>query len=85
MKRLSFVSREFTGKTYVWDVFCSNAALGQVRWYAPWRRYCFMPATATVFDASCLSEIVEFIGGQMERRKMAVGCPLREEAAMIPQ
>jgi len=35
--------------------------LGEVRWYAPWRRYVFAPASATVFDAGCLAEIRTFI------------------------
>lgn len=76
-QRLSFVQREFTGKTYTWQVWRPGVTLGLVKWYAPWRRYCFMPSSATIFDASCLTEVIEFIRYQMDRRKTAIGSPLR--------
>ena len=47
-------------KTYIWTVYGgagAGARLGQVKWYGPWRRYCFFPEPATLFDTSCLDEI----------------------------
>jgi hypothetical protein len=44
--------------------------LGYVKWYAPWRRYCFfiyMPGL--VFDAECLADIQDFLKNLMEERK----------------
>lgn len=39
----------------------SGGLLGQIKWYAPWRQYCFFPADDCVFNHSCLTEIVQFI------------------------
>jgi len=48
--------------TQVWNVAASDngEALGQVRWYPSWRRYCFYPKAGTIFDADCLAEIATF-------------------------
>ena len=35
--------------------------LGQVKWNANWRKYCFHPVDDTVFDAYCLMYLVEFM------------------------
>ena len=45
--------------------------LGIVKWYAPWRKYCFFCNNhGLVFDAGCLADIQDFINGLMaERRK----------------
>jgi len=56
-------------KTKVWDAYTARekvqdgtgyAELGQVRWYSWWRRYCFFPKSATLYDAACLKEIAGF-------------------------
>lgn len=31
--------------------------LGEVKWYGPWRRYCFYPCDNTVWDVKCLEEL----------------------------
>jgi len=50
-------------KTSVW--VCrnkrSNDKLGLVKWYAPWRQYCFCPEPYTVFNTGCMSDIQNFI------------------------
>lgn len=38
----------------------SGFSLGQIRFYGAWRKFCFFPDENTVFDASCLQEIIEF-------------------------
>jgi len=35
--------------------------LGIIKWYAPWRQYCFYPGFETVFNNTCLLDIVEFL------------------------
>jgi hypothetical protein len=50
-----------TGRTKSWSVSSNGYDLGTVRWYAPFRRYCFFPKSDTVFDASCLSELQVFV------------------------
>ncbi len=48
----------------------SDSILGYVKWYAPWRRYCFFIAYSdVVFDAGCLGEIQDFINKLMELRR----------------
>ena len=71
---LEFKETRDTGKTKVWDVFSGGDSdigvlLGSVDWYAPWRRYVFEPAFATLFDRNCMMEIVDFIEKQMIARR----------------
>ena len=67
---LAFKEIRDTGKTKVWDVFSSDGIrLGSVSWYAPWRRYVFEPAFATLFDRNCMMLIINFIDARMAERK----------------
>lgn len=49
--------------TMRWELRSQAGAhlLGEVRWHAPWRRYCFYPAGGTLFEQDCLRDIAEFI------------------------
>lgn len=60
-----------SGKTKVWSADSKGDAsvLGEVRWYAPWRRYTFQPSEGTIFDAACLDEITVFLHERMAERK----------------
>jgi hypothetical protein len=61
-----------TTKTRQWVVLSeslSREQLGEVRWYAPWRRYCFYATVSgVIFDAACLMELREFIHARMQER-----------------
>jgi len=52
-------------KTSIWE--CKNnkssAVLGRVKWYGPWRQYCFFPEPFAdlVFNKGCLEDICRFI------------------------
>lgn len=49
-------------KTLTWVVVdLAGSGIGVVKWYAPWRRYCFFPDLNTVFEEKCLNEISDFI------------------------
>ena len=39
-----------TGKTEIWNILskASEFILGQIRWYGPWRQYCFYPSRRIV-------------------------------------
>lgn len=39
----------------------SGTELGQVRWYGPWRQFCFHPACQTIFNVGCMTEIQNVI------------------------
>ena len=50
-------------KTKVWGCFNNSTCslLGHVKWYAPWRHYCYFPATIAVYSEGCLRDICRFI------------------------
>ena len=60
-------------KTLTWTVYTLDEwlQLGQVKWYAPWRKYCFFPASVTVWEEKCLNEISDFIFTHTEAHKRA--------------
>lgn len=63
-KYLSFEQADNPGrKTGVWIVRSvrSGTTLGVIRWYGPWRQYCFFPTSATIFNTDCLVGIADRI------------------------
>jgi hypothetical protein len=36
----------------------NNILLGDIKWYGPWRKYCFFPSNDTIFETQCLSDII---------------------------
>lgn len=78
MSRLEYrnIRSSDSGKTSIFDVFSGDQMLGEIRWYAPWRRYCFYPKDNTLFDRNCLLEVIAMIDQQMQARRGAdVGHP----------
>jgi len=71
MKYLLFEELEAKPKTKQFAVKnTSGLILGYVKWYAPWRRYCFFTDySEIVFDAGCLADIQDFINKLMSERK----------------
>jgi len=51
-------------KTRIWWVIPDGGetALGEVRWYGPWRQYSFFTSSSTpaVFERKCLRDIADF-------------------------
>jgi len=70
-KYLEFFRAGYTGKTEVYDVLSKHhgSILGHIKWYGPWRQYCFFPSPNCVFNVGCLNDIIIFIGGLMVERK----------------
>jgi len=58
-------------KTGVYAVLSKsqNVELGIVKWYAPWRQYCFFPSELIIFSSGCMVHIVDFIKNLHEERK----------------
>lgn len=58
-------------KTDTWEVWSLDEAshIGQVRWYAPWRKYGFFPSSYTVWEQDCLRFIAEFIEQETEKHR----------------
>lgn len=43
--------------------------LGFIKWHGAWRKYCFFPESETIFDVSCMEEIMQKIRELMAARK----------------
>ena len=43
--------------------------LGVIKWYGPWRKYCFFPDEETVWDVNCMAEVMVFIENLMDERR----------------
>ena len=62
---IHFVETAKKPKTSTWE--CRNNSsedrLGTVKWYGPWRQYCFFPETidGLVFNDVCLKDICHFM------------------------
>jgi len=59
------VGQSSSGKTDIWHLLSksSHALLGVVKWYAPWRQYCFFPESETLYSVGCLNDVRNFLGG----------------------
>jgi hypothetical protein len=70
-KYLSFVEQAPKTKTKVFEVKNKvfGDVLGYVKWYAPWRKYCFYVDSDLVFDAGCLWDIQDFMNKLMAERR----------------
>ena len=62
----------FTGKTWVYEITSRSnyQTLGVVKWYGPWRQYCFHPEQETMFNQTCLAEITQFLKDLKEERRV---------------
>lgn len=50
------------GKTKRWTITGNDGgALASVLWYGPWRQYVMEPDFGTVFNSTCLRDIVAFL------------------------
>jgi len=68
---IRFVEAPQMGITTRWDCWSHrDGYLGQVKWYGPWRQYCYFGQEGTVFSLGCLSDIRDFIGWLMKERKL---------------
>jgi hypothetical protein len=76
-KYLSFIEQEPKAKTKVFGVFSKikGDLLGSIKWYSPWRKYCYftVPSSGFVFDAGCLADIQDFINKLMQQRRVVKG------------
>ncbi len=55
--------RELGKKTRIWIVIYSAheyRALGEIKWFGRWRKYCFFPNPNTVYEEICMREIAYF-------------------------
>ena len=59
------------GTTCAWDVIAisNGTPLGLIKWYSPWRQYCFFPECNTLYVSSCLNDIINFMKENRKKRK----------------
>lgn len=59
-----------SGLTQIVEVYNSHLTrLGQIRWFSPWRRYCFYPYPNSIYDAKCMGELISKIDELMSKRQ----------------
>jgi len=59
---VEFFENSKSGKTKIYYVFGQNGAkLGEIKWFGAWRRYSFYPEDKTLFEKTCLLDIIKFI------------------------
>lgn len=57
---------------YIYSKLDETVLLAEIKWYAPWRKYCFFPEDDIVFDNKCLKEILDFINFLNEKHKKGI-------------
>lgn len=69
-KYMVYQQIESPGKTEVWNILnkSSGIKIAKIKWYPAWRQYCFFPEFDTVFNPTCMAEIIQFIKGRMVAR-----------------
>lgn len=57
----------------------SKECLGYVKWYAPWRQFCFYPIEYTVWSDGCLADVRKLIGNMSKERRAAKATGVSDE------
>lgn len=69
-KYLTFVELNYLNKkTKTVLVKAEYTYLGTIKWYSPWRTYCFFPTPDTLYDTKCLQDIGSYIDNLIAERK----------------
>ena len=70
-KYIYFEETEKKTKTSIYGCLSkkNGGPLGVVKWYGPWRQYCFFPDSLTIFNKGCMEDINDFITQLMDERK----------------
>ncbi len=66
----SYRHKSKSGKTNIWQVQdAASRVLGEIRWYASWRRYALFPDTGTVWERDCLRTVADFCETQTTKHR----------------
>jgi hypothetical protein len=66
----SYRRKSKSGLTSIWRVQDRDAhVLGEIRWYAPWRRYALYPEPETVWEQDCLRVAADFCQVQTKKHR----------------
>lgn len=68
-KWITFNPLKATGVTSVWEVKTkAGLFLGVIKWMTSWRKYAFFPSKDTVYESTCMLDIVDFLSEIMAQR-----------------
>lgn len=58
-------------KTGVWSVFskAQGDRLGVVKWFGPWRQYCYFSMDVAVFSSGCFQDLTKFLDALNKAKK----------------
>lgn len=67
-------------KTKIFEVVTKDylCTIGEIKWYGGFRRYSFFPKPDTVYENSCLRDIITFIDKLMDEREQEKNTRLAE-------
>jgi hypothetical protein len=67
--------------TKSWEVVSKQQqkVIGWISWFSGWRKYCFFPDAATVFEQVCLRDIADFC----ERETKAHYATVKQQRAPV--
>jgi hypothetical protein len=70
-KWITFQQVPSIGKTEVWHVVANEGGhhLGTIKWYGSWRQYSFFPNGNTVFEKTCMHDILAKMEELMLKRR----------------
>jgi hypothetical protein len=61
-----------TGKTKIYEIVTKDDTkiLGYIKWFGAWRCYAFYPEPHTVFETTCMKDIVEALSQLNNEHKL---------------
>lgn len=66
---IDFLCKSKSGKTNIYQVISEGIHLGDIKWYAQWRKYAFFPEKNTLYEQDCLRDIANFLERKMKEYK----------------
>jgi len=66
---IDYLCESKSGRTNIYQVIAEGIHLGDIKWYAPWRKYAFFSNPDTLYEQDCLRDIAKFIEGKMKEYK----------------
>ena len=72
-KYLKFIAEQKEGrKTKIIHIYDKSAIeeIAIIEWHLVWKQYCFIPEFTTVWDNTCLTEILQVLNDLMKERQV---------------
>lgn len=68
--KITEVGKSNSGLTKIFSVYATNGSfLGQIKWYGPWRKYCYHAVASQILDANCMYELMEKLSEETNKHK----------------